>query len=223
MVAMAAVARSSRPPARTNLPRPLDVAGLTMSILLGPGWTSVSCATRSPGGFSAVEPVDSLSNTKPLARTVCGTHPRVPWPHAMRRPGSVVGNGLQQPLFGQRVAAQLKGPQRRVRAESDLHPPVFDADQVAASDGCCAAGVPPGVASEPVLGIRVGVDEPDQFRRGERRGVCLPGRSGPGGRGIGWVQRERGSFGGASFVVLMCGGLGGLDEGEFVPVGGVAG
>ena len=46
-------------------------------------------------------------------------------------------------------------------AGADLNPPVFDADQVAAADGCRAAGVPPGVPSEPVLGIRVGIDKPD--------------------------------------------------------------
>ena len=45
--------------------------------------------------------------------------------------------------------------------EPDLDAPVFDADQVAAADGGGAPGVPPGVPSEPVLGIRVGIDEPD--------------------------------------------------------------
>ena len=43
--------------------------------------------------------------------------------------------------------------------ETDLHPPVFDAHQVAAADGRVAPGVPPGVPGEPVH--RIGGHGPD--------------------------------------------------------------
>jgi len=107
-------------------------------------------------------------------------------------------------------------------AGADLNLPVFDADQVAAADGCGAAGVPPGVASEPVLGVGVGIDKPDPSVVADGEGFAC--RVGPDRKivGLGGGVDGGGHWG---CVLSWCGragvfGLGGFDEGEFVPVGG---
>lgn len=110
-------------------------------------------------------------------------------------------------------------------AGADLNLPVFDADQVAAADCRGAAGVPPGVSAVPVPGFRVGIDKPDLSVVPDGQGLarhvesdqCVAGLRGGVGDGAHGVVFFRGA------VVLAFVGLGGFDEGEFVPVRGVAG
>ena len=64
-------------------------------------------------------------------------------------------------MAGEGVTAERGGPECGVGPETDLYPPEFDADQVAAADGRGSSGVPPDVPSEPVLGVGVGIDQPD--------------------------------------------------------------
>jgi hypothetical protein len=84
-----------------------------------------------------------------------------------------VADVFQEPPGGERVPAQREGPQRGVRPEADLDPPVFDAHQVAAADRRRAPGFPPGVPGEPVH--RIGRDGPDP--------ALVPDGQGSAGRG----------------------------------------
>jgi hypothetical protein len=137
----------------------------------------------------------------------------------------LVADAFQQPLGGERVPAQGKGPQGRVGAETDLDPPVFDAHQVSAAHGRGTPGVPPGVSPEPVLGVGIRVDQPDPAVVADGEGFACP--IGPDLKiVVSCGGFDGGGHGGAFFrgaVVRVNVGLGGFDEGEFVPVGGVAG
>lgn len=57
--------------------------------------------------------------------------------------GSVVSDGVQQPLLREGFAAQLEGPQRRVRGVANVDHPVFDINDVPDAYRRALTGFPP--------------------------------------------------------------------------------